>query len=365
VGYLIRFGRCEQELRGEKPVGKMSSSESEILAIWLAIMVVREHSTLVRSNKIRVLSDSSSATSSLSGAVPVGQNSPLCIAVKSALMKYQKESSNEISFHWIKGHAGIVENDITDRLAGQASLQCQATNYQPKLTDWFPPDYISELTDTVLVSSSNSNQFSPNQSDPGYKHDDHKNENTEEVILENILQPNVKTNPLCLQLVDDNTRRNIDYFNTVMGSEAVNNIIGSSREVICTHHFMQKEKRKCWHVGCRLMYRTMTLEKCQTLPTRFSEKVIRLWAVWLSLSLFLTHSQKFPHVKQIRIETSNRAVINHLMRYHPTIEDDYLELVKWLRMELWVWRRQGFKIYFFLICRRIARIARSAKINRI
>ncbi|ETO11567.1 hypothetical protein RFI_25810 [Reticulomyxa filosa] len=148
-----------------------------------------------------------------------------------------------------------------------------------------------------------------------------------------------------------NTNTILDHQLLLLPSIHTNNISlsSSSSSYLCcftriSPQVLYSPSSSYWHVTSYFFWNEQFFSKCHLLSPQFPLSIVSLWSVWLSLSL-ISDIQNL-NIKNISIFVNHSFVIDHLTHSHPSSHDSYFELLKWIRMELWIWKKEGFYFDF-------------------
>ncbi len=124
-GALLRFGRHEKELYGGEP-GVTTNNRMELTA------PIRALESLTRPSVVRLYTDSTYVRNGITQWLPRwktnGWRTSAREPVKNADLWQLLDAAlapHDVSWHWVKGHAGHPENERADRLAARGCEEAQ------------------------------------------------------------------------------------------------------------------------------------------------------------------------------------------------------------------------------------------------
>jgi ribonuclease HI len=116
-GAVLRYGRHERELYGGE-AGLTTNNRMELMA------PIRALESLTRSSVVRVYTDSTYVRNGVTQWLPRwkvnGWQTSARQPVKNADLWQRLDEAcrpHQVEWHWVKGHAGLPENERADRLA--------------------------------------------------------------------------------------------------------------------------------------------------------------------------------------------------------------------------------------------------------
>jgi ribonuclease HI len=125
-GALLRYGAREKELCGGEAVGT-TNNRMELMAPIQAL------ESLTRPSVVRLHTDSTYVRDGITKWLPRWKSNGWLTAsrqpVKNADLWRRLDAAagrHEVQWHWVKGHAGHVENERADRLAAKGLREARA-----------------------------------------------------------------------------------------------------------------------------------------------------------------------------------------------------------------------------------------------
>lgn len=118
-GVLLRYGRHEKILSGAET--HTTNNRMELMAAIQALAAMREPC------KIELYTDSQYVQKGISEWLPAWKQRDWKKSDKKAIKNAdlwqaldQEASRHQVTWHWVKGHSGHVENELVDSIANQA-----------------------------------------------------------------------------------------------------------------------------------------------------------------------------------------------------------------------------------------------------
>jgi ribonuclease HI len=122
-GAVLRFGRHEKELYGSQP-GVTTNNRMELTA------PIRALESLTRPSVVLLYTDSTYVRNGITQWLPRWKNNGWRTSakepVKNADLWQELETAlqpHDVTWHWVKGHAGHPENERADRLAARGCVE--------------------------------------------------------------------------------------------------------------------------------------------------------------------------------------------------------------------------------------------------
>jgi ribonuclease HI len=122
-GAVLRFGRHEKELYGSQP-GVTTNNRMELTA------PIRALESLTRPSVVLLYTDSTYVRNGITQWLPRwktnGWRTSAREPVKNADLWQELEAAlqpHDVTWHWVKGHAGHPENERADRLAARGCVE--------------------------------------------------------------------------------------------------------------------------------------------------------------------------------------------------------------------------------------------------
>jgi ribonuclease HI len=128
---LLRFGETEKELAGGDP--DTTNNRMELLAAIMALEALKKPCTVALYSDSRYVIDG--ATGWLRSWKARGWKTADRKPVKNVDLWQRFEEAvapHKVSWHWVRGHDGHVENERVDVLARNAATEIAGEEYKPK-----------------------------------------------------------------------------------------------------------------------------------------------------------------------------------------------------------------------------------------